>query len=261
MTIPDQLSSALSDRYRFDRELGAGGMATVYLAHDLKHDRDVAISGQGARTFHGALRRRYRAGSHVSTSNGVAMNWAANVFLLAVAPLLMGLAPTVGSPLSALRKCAMPVDKTPRHFIDGRLTDSSAFKRLDSSDVITVMVLCVDPVDYTVIRPGTQTPGLLTISVWTSKGPSVQLEPFLRKLTDSQRKYFARTGEYAVSLRALGLDELPPHVSVTLDATASRWRATAVVERPTSPRCTVFGGDHDAPIPGATDVVRCFDPP
>jgi len=29
MTIPDRLSSALSDRYRFDRELGAGGMATV----------------------------------------------------------------------------------------------------------------------------------------------------------------------------------------------------------------------------------------
>ena len=34
---------ALADRYRVDRELGAGGMATVYLAHDLKHDRDVAI--------------------------------------------------------------------------------------------------------------------------------------------------------------------------------------------------------------------------
>jgi serine/threonine-protein kinase len=33
----------LADRYRLDRELGAGGMATVYLAHDLKHDRDVAI--------------------------------------------------------------------------------------------------------------------------------------------------------------------------------------------------------------------------
>ena len=43
-------------------------MATVYLAHDLKHDRDVTISGQGARTFDGALRRRYRAGRHVSTT-------------------------------------------------------------------------------------------------------------------------------------------------------------------------------------------------
>ena len=39
----DRLTAALSDRYRLDRELGAGGMATVYLARDLKHDRDVAI--------------------------------------------------------------------------------------------------------------------------------------------------------------------------------------------------------------------------
>ncbi len=38
-----RLAAALSDRYRLDRELGAGGMATVYLAHDVKHDRDVAI--------------------------------------------------------------------------------------------------------------------------------------------------------------------------------------------------------------------------
>ena len=39
----NRLATALSDRYRLDRELGAGGMATVYLAHDLKHERDVAI--------------------------------------------------------------------------------------------------------------------------------------------------------------------------------------------------------------------------
>ena len=38
-----RLAEALSDRYLIERELGAGGMATVYLAHDLKHDRDVAI--------------------------------------------------------------------------------------------------------------------------------------------------------------------------------------------------------------------------
>ena len=44
MTIPAaQLTAALSDRYRIDRELGQGGMATVYLAQDLKHDRKVAI--------------------------------------------------------------------------------------------------------------------------------------------------------------------------------------------------------------------------
>ncbi len=43
MTVLDRLAAALSDHYRLERELGAGGMATVYLAHDLKHDRPVAI--------------------------------------------------------------------------------------------------------------------------------------------------------------------------------------------------------------------------
>ena len=37
------LTEALSDRYRIERELGHGGMATVYLARDMKHARDVAI--------------------------------------------------------------------------------------------------------------------------------------------------------------------------------------------------------------------------
>jgi serine/threonine-protein kinase len=37
------LANALRDRYRLERELGRGGMATVYLAQDLKHDRPVAL--------------------------------------------------------------------------------------------------------------------------------------------------------------------------------------------------------------------------
>ncbi len=39
----DRLATALASRYQLERELGAGGMATVYLAEDLKHDRKVAI--------------------------------------------------------------------------------------------------------------------------------------------------------------------------------------------------------------------------
>ena len=43
MDVLDTLRSALADRYAIERELGQGGMATVYLAHDLRHDRSVAL--------------------------------------------------------------------------------------------------------------------------------------------------------------------------------------------------------------------------
>ncbi len=41
--ILERLKSALADRYAIEREIGAGGMATVYLAEDLKHHRQVAV--------------------------------------------------------------------------------------------------------------------------------------------------------------------------------------------------------------------------
>lgn len=46
-----RLTTALADKYRIERELRAGGMATVYLAHDIKHDPAVLptpSSGQRA---------------------------------------------------------------------------------------------------------------------------------------------------------------------------------------------------------------------
>lgn len=42
-TIPPALHDALADRYRVEREIGRGGMATVFLAHDLRHERPVTI--------------------------------------------------------------------------------------------------------------------------------------------------------------------------------------------------------------------------
>src|SRR5437667_11017072 len=39
----DRLRAALADSYTLERELGAGGMATVYLARDVRHNRNVAI--------------------------------------------------------------------------------------------------------------------------------------------------------------------------------------------------------------------------
>jgi len=41
--VAERLRSALSERYRLDREIGRGGMATVFLAHDVRHDRAVAL--------------------------------------------------------------------------------------------------------------------------------------------------------------------------------------------------------------------------
>ena len=62
--VLDRLQAAITDRYVLGRELGRGGMATVYLAQDLKHDRPVAIKACCLeRTLHWvmATRRRWRS--------------------------------------------------------------------------------------------------------------------------------------------------------------------------------------------------------
>src|SRR5262245_24965769 len=41
--VAQRLSAALAERYRVERELGRGGMATVYEAEDLRHHRQVAL--------------------------------------------------------------------------------------------------------------------------------------------------------------------------------------------------------------------------
>ena len=43
MSVPNTLASALADRYALERVVGRGGMATVYLARDAKHNRQVAV--------------------------------------------------------------------------------------------------------------------------------------------------------------------------------------------------------------------------
>jgi serine/threonine-protein kinase len=55
---PAALQTELRDRYVGERELGRGGMTTVYLAPDLKHDREVEAMARGARRLH--LLREHR---------------------------------------------------------------------------------------------------------------------------------------------------------------------------------------------------------
>ena len=53
------IAQSLAGRYRIDRELGRGGMATVFLAEDLKHGRKVAIKVLGPDLRGGALPERF----------------------------------------------------------------------------------------------------------------------------------------------------------------------------------------------------------
>ena len=43
MAVPERVREALADRYTIEREIGRGGMAVVYLAHDIRHNRPVAL--------------------------------------------------------------------------------------------------------------------------------------------------------------------------------------------------------------------------
>jgi eukaryotic-like serine/threonine-protein kinase len=61
--VPDlreRLQTGLADRYRIERELGRGGMATVYLAHDLRHDRPVALKALHADLAHALGPERFQ---------------------------------------------------------------------------------------------------------------------------------------------------------------------------------------------------------
>ena len=86
--VPTALSAALSTRYRIERELGAGGMATVYLARDLKHKRDVAIKVLRAEVASAVGVDRFLA--EIKTTGHLKHSGSADALLFYVMPFIDG---------------------------------------------------------------------------------------------------------------------------------------------------------------------------
>ena len=117
-----RLTAALADRYVIERELGAGGMATVYLARDLKHEREVALkvlrpelaAVLGAERFLNEIKISARLDHpHILT---LIDSGAADSFLYYVLPYVRGeslRASTCRSPVacSGLMYCGVPSER------------------------------------------------------------------------------------------------------------------------------------------------------
>ena len=114
------LTSALADRYRVERLLGAGGMAKVYLAHDVRHERDVAIKVLNAELAESLGRQRFvreiRMAAKLNHPHILPLydSGESEGFLYFVMPVMQG--QTLRDRLAAQR--ALPVDEAVRIAMD-----------------------------------------------------------------------------------------------------------------------------------------------
>lgn len=77
--VEPSIEESLRDRYEIKRELGRGGMATVYLARDLRHGRSVAIKVLRPEVAAGVAARREPLGQGSSPYQSAATFWSEHI--------------------------------------------------------------------------------------------------------------------------------------------------------------------------------------
>lgn len=142
--IIERLSAALADRYRLEKELGSGGMATVYLARDLRHGRDVAVKVLHAAVVESTGRRRFldeiRLAARLNHPHILPLfdSGEASGFLFFVMPVMHG--QTLRERLS--RDVRLSVDEVLPHFSERYGAKSSQIRRSTVASTGRVSPFC-----------------------------------------------------------------------------------------------------------------------
>lgn len=179
--------------------------------------------------------------------------------IVLLAPLLLSFGRTPERVDAMLRKCRNVTQKEPVIFVDGLVASNAAVNELGADGLSTVEVVCLSPVDSTVLAPGSQIAGIPAVIAWSRQGPASHLQPVLVALLRAQQAHFARTGKYSGDLAQLSLPAVPAVVKLSLDASPIGWSARSWVDRRFTPRCAVFAGDVASPPSYSKDTVACSD--
>jgi hypothetical protein len=158
-----------------------------------------------------------------------------------------------------VRKCRNTTQRDPVMFLDGLPATNEVFKTLAESDIQSVEVTCLNPIDSTRLASGSSAAGLPAIIAWSKRGPASALKPALTALMTAQKAHFARTGAYSRDAATLQLPTLPSELKLSLDATTDGWIARTWVDRRFSPSCAVYVGNVTVPATHTKDAIACRD--
>ena len=110
--VLDRLKAALSDRYAIEREIGSGGMATVYLAHDIRHERQGRFTDAGRAQNMLMFKVKVRIGQNRKLPNGMKANEIAASFNHIRARLQPFNVAVKVSPFGLLFECSISFEQT-----------------------------------------------------------------------------------------------------------------------------------------------------